>query len=358
MLEVMRTPPPTPDLATVLTTVYCTIDERYVARYGPRKPVRRGVKPQVSDSEVLTWMVLAQWDPRRGEARWMAYVAEHWGAYFPRVLSQSAYNRRARDLAPVLAALGPAVAEAVVAQWPGAHYEAVDGVAVPLARRCRGLKRKVWTVEQATVGRGGSDKNWFFGVRLVAPVHPCGVITGFVGAPADTGERWLLEGLLRWRCAPTAEGPTAQELATVLGPTHATGGLRRGPTGPLWGRPAVGVPPAGPTVADLGFQGRAWQGHWATHYQVTVLTKADLPASATRVQRRALCHTAARARQLVETAFSWLDHRFGLPFPRARTPTGLLARIGAKVAAFNLGVLLNTSLGLPPYAFATSSPFN
>lgn len=354
----MKTLSTAPDRATVLTTVYCTIDELYGARYGPHKPVRRGVTPQVSDSEVLTWMVLAQWDARRAEARLMAYVATHWRAYFPRVLSQSAYNRRARDLAPVLAALGPAVAEAVVAVWPGAHYEAVDGVPVPLARRCRGTKHKVWTGDQAGLGKGGSDKDWFFGIRLVAPVHPCGAITGFVGAPADTGERWVLDGLLRWRTDPGACQPTAAELAPVLGPTHTKGGERKGPTGPLWGRTAVGVPAQGPTLADLGFQGAAWQHHWATHYHVTVLTKADLPADASPAQQRALRHTAGSARQLVETAFGWLEHHFGLAFPRARTLPGLLARVGAKIAAFNLAVLLNTCLGRPPFAFAALSPFN
>jgi hypothetical protein len=354
----MKLPTAEADLATFLTTVYCTIDELYVARYERHKPVRRGVQVQVSDSEVLTWMVLAQWDARRAEARCMAYVARHWRAYFPRVLSQSAYNRRTRELAPVLAALGPAVAEQVVALWPGAHYEAVDGVPVPLARRCRGLKHKVWTGDQAGLGKGGSDKDWYFGVRLVAPVHPCGAITGFVGAPADTGERWLLEGLLRWRTDPAACQPTATELAPVLGPSHAKGGQRSGPTGPLWGRTAVGLLAQGPTLADLGFRGADWQQYWATAYHVTVLTKADLPPDATPAQQRALRHTAGSARQLVETAFGWLDQHFGLAFPRARTLPGLLARIGAKIAAFNLGVLLNTRLGRPPFAFATLSPFN
>ena len=163
----MKLPTADSDLATFLTTVYCTIDTLYVERFGPDKPVRPGVAPEASDSEVLTLVVLAQWQADRSERRFVRYVAKHWGAYFPRVLSQSAFNRRARDLAPVLAALGPAVAERVVAAWPGAHYEAVDGVPVPLARRCRGLRHKVWAADQAALGKGGSDKDWYFGVQHV-----------------------------------------------------------------------------------------------------------------------------------------------------------------------------------------------
>lgn len=241
----MKTPTTALDLATFLTTVYCTIDTLYVARFGPHKPVRPGVAPLVSDSEVLTLVVLAQWQAARSERRFVQYVGRHWRAYFPRVLSQSAFNRRARDLAPVLAALGPAGAEQVVATWPGVPYDAVDGVPVPLARRCRGLRHKVWAADQAALGKGGSDKDWYFGVRLAAAVHPCGVVTGFVSAPADTGERWLAEALLRWRHDPLATQPTAAALAAVLGPSHQKGGGRLGPTGLIWARTAAGAPARG-----------------------------------------------------------------------------------------------------------------
>lgn len=283
-------------------------------------------------------------------------MGTHWRQYFPRVLSQSAYNRRTRALAPVLAALGPAVAERVVAQWPGAHYEAVDGVPVPLARRCRGTKHKLFAADQAALGKGGSDKDWYFGVHLGAAVHPSGVVTGFVSAPADTGERWLLEALLRWRTDPLAPQPTAAELEPVLGPTHLKGGTRLGPTGLVWGRSAAGCPARGAYVADLGFRGQAWQRHWARAYRATVLTKADLPPHASPGQQRALRHMACSVRQQVETAFGWLETRCHLAFPHARTMTGLLARLGAKIAAHNLTVYLNTLLGRPP--FTACSPYD
>lgn len=343
------------DLDTFLATVYCTVDELYVERFGPHKPVRPGVAPELSDSEVLALLVLAQWPPRRPERRFVRYVGRHWRAYFPRMLSQSAFNRRARDLAPALAALGPAVAERVVAAWPGAPYEVVDGVPVPLARRCRGLRRKLFTCEAAGLGKGGSDRDWYCGVHPVAAVHPAGVLTGFAGGPADTGERWLAEALLRWRRDPLAPQPTAAELAAVLGPSHRKGGARLGPTGPLWGRTAAGRPAAGPYVLDLGFRSARWQAYWRAAYGAAGLTKADLPADATPAQRRALRHTVCSVRQVVETAFGGLTDRFGLEFPRARTLPGLLARLGAKVAAFNLSVYLNHLLGRPP--FTAYNPF-
>lgn len=339
------------DLDTFLVTVYCTVDELYAEHFGPQKPVRPGAAPELSDSEVLTLMVLAQAQTRRSERRFLRYAGRHWRAYFPRLLSQSAFNRRARDLLLTLGALGPAVAERVTAAWAGVPYEAVDGVPVPLARRCRGLRRKLFTCEEAGLGKGGSDREWYFGVHLVGAVHPAGVITGFVVGPADTGERWLAEALLRWRRDPLAPPPTAAELAAVLGPSHRKGGARLGPTGPLRGRTAAGRPAAGPYVLDLGFRSARWQAYWRAAYGATVLTKADLPADATPAQRHELRHTACSARQVVETAFGWLADCFGLEFPRARTLRGVLARLGAKVAAFNLGVYVNHLLGRLPFAF-------
>ena len=82
-----------------------------------------------------------------------------------------------------------------------------------------------------------------------------------------------------------------------------------------------------------------------------MLTKADLPADATAAQQHALRHTACSVRQVVETVFGWLEAAFGLAFPRARTVQGLLARLGAKVAALNLGVYANHLSGRPPFAF-------
>jgi hypothetical protein len=269
-------------------------------------------------------------------------------------LDQSAFNRRVHDLVGVLGTLGPALAQRVIAAWAAAGgrvgYEAVDGVPVPLARRCRGLRRKLFAADEAGLGIGGSDKEWYFGVHVVASVHACGVITGFVQAPADTAERWLADALFGWRAAPTAPQPSAAHLAPVLGPRHTKGGQRTGLTGPIRGRLAVGTPATDAYVVDLGFAGARWQAHWRDHYGATVLTKRDLPPDATPTAQHALMRVACGARQIVETAFGWLSAQLGLEFPRARTIDGVLARLSAKVVAYNLALWLNHLLGRPPLA--------
>ncbi len=258
---------------TFLVTVYCLIDDVYRRYAGPVRAHLPGRPGELSDSEVLTLAVLAQWQPRGSERQFIAWAATHWRAYFPRLLSQSAFNRRARQLYGVLAQLSGWIRTAVEDQVDGRRvYEIIDGVPVPLMRRCRGQRRHSFGTE-ADFGRGGSDKELYYGVKLLAAVDQAGFVTGWVVGPASTEEHWLAEALFMWRQQPGAPAPSAAALADVLGPTHHYGGQRHGPRGPMRGRLSAGPSFAGPTLADLGFQGAAWRRHWRADWGAAVLLK-------------------------------------------------------------------------------------
>lgn len=323
------------DLDTFLTTVYVTVDDLYQATFAASKPLRPGPKPRLSDSEVLTLSLLAQWQQDRSERAFLRWAARHWRAYFPHLLSQSAFNRRARDLCGVLCALGPRLAARLATLLGASTYEALDGAALPLMRRCRGSRHRLFAAE-ASIGRGGSDRQWFYGLKLLLAVSDHGGITGFLLLPASTEERWAVEALLRWRMAPAAQAPTAAELASRLGPAHRRRGRRLGPTGPIAPRLGVGAPASTVYLADRGAAGKAWQHHWHTAYGATVLIS-------TTYWLRCL-------RQVVETTFASLSAVFGLSYPRARSHWGLLSRVGAKVAAFNVAILINHLFGRPRFA--------
>ena len=139
------------DLDTFLVALYTIVDDLYQQHVAAAKPVRPGPRPRVSDSEGLTLALCAQWWGR-SERAFLRYVRGHWRTYFPRGLSQSAYNRRSRDLAGVLVALVPVVAQELRAL--GAAYEVLDTVAVPLLRRCRGCRRRLFA-DEAALGWGG-----------------------------------------------------------------------------------------------------------------------------------------------------------------------------------------------------------
>src|SRR5687767_6597356 len=126
------------DLDTFLTIVYCTVDALYQAHFAPLKPTRPGRTPDLHDSEVLTLLVVAQWHPSRSERYVGRYAAQHWRSSVPRLLSQSQFNRRARDLHGIFARLAPLLAEQVIHSLAlAAAYEVLDGVPVPVMARCR-----------------------------------------------------------------------------------------------------------------------------------------------------------------------------------------------------------------------------
>jgi hypothetical protein len=188
-------------------------------------------------------------------------------------------------------------------------------------------------------------------VELEAAIQPNGLCSGFVYGPANTEEHFLAEALFAWRQDPTQPPPTAAGLADRLGPAHRQRGRRQGPTGPVRAAVGAGVASGGPYLSDLGLRGTAWRQHWAQDYGAVVLLHSDYRPKPTPAAQRAARRWFKGLRQVVETAFDWLEHRFGLWYPRARTATGLCARLGAKLAAFNVAVIINHRWHRKPFAF-------
>jgi hypothetical protein len=340
------------DLDTFLTTVYCITSDLYQQHFARQKPHRRGKRTELSDEEVMTLAIVGQWQSNRSERAFGRYVARHWRGYFPRLLSQSQLNRRLRDVAGVLCALGPLVAWRLSQELGMVTHEVLDGVPVALMQRCRGDRHRCFANE-AAIGRGGSDRDFYYGVKLLTAVNSHGLITGFVFGPANTEERWLAEALLRWRTSPQASPPHAEDLAAVLPSDHPGRGPRRGPSGPVVPATGAGRATAPCYLADLGFAGHHWQSHWQLDYQARVLTQKLFDGQAQQAQLARQLHSL---RQVVEAVNHLLTDLFGLVLPRARTPWGLLLRLAAKIAACNLLRWLNHLYARP--AFAQLSPFD
>ncbi len=83
------------DFDTFLVALYTIVDDLYKCYVSPHKPRRPGRPPTVSDSEILTLVILTQWR-KVMERELLRYGQQHLQAYFPRLRHQSAYNRRAR----------------------------------------------------------------------------------------------------------------------------------------------------------------------------------------------------------------------------------------------------------------------
>ena len=329
------------ELDTFLVAVYVIIDDLYRTYAAPHKPARPGPKPVLSDSEVLTLVVCRHW-LGYSERAMGRFAAAHWHSYFPQLLSQSAFNRRARDLRGVLVHLVPVVADALGATLR--PYQVLDGLPLPLARRCRGQYQRLFG-DDAAIGRGGSDRDWYFGCQLWLAVTDDGLITGFVVAPANCEGRWVADALLCWRHDPLAEPWDAHDIPRA----QRWYKRYRGPTGPIGPREGVGTLSAVPYLADDGLAGAAWAPHWQADYGAVVLTKRALGGAPSAAARQQHCGW----RQIVETVGQTLNAVFDLAFPGAKTRWGLVTQVAAKLLACNLGIWLNRLFGRNDLAMAT-----
>jgi hypothetical protein len=91
------------DLDTLLIALYVELTDRVVPATGPR---RRGPgrPPEVTDAELICLavaQVLLRYDDER---HWLRAAPHRVGHLFPRLLGQSEYNQRLKDLAPLLEA--------------------------------------------------------------------------------------------------------------------------------------------------------------------------------------------------------------------------------------------------------------
>lgn len=296
----------------------------------------------MTDSEALTPMVIVlQW-LGNSERAVLRHAATSWPSYFPRLLSQSAFNRRSRDLGAVCAQLMRLIADELGAVHT--PYQIVDTTPIPLARLCRGKRHRLFA-EDAAIGRGGSDKHLYYGCALPLAVAADGPVTGFVAGPASTEGRWLFDALLGWRVDPTKPLWTVADIPV---PRKRRGGCV-GPTGPRWWPGSVGKPTPETYITDAGFTGRAWHQHRRTDCAATVISSGQYGAD----PPPRVSHTHQRWRQMVETVNALLADALRLAYPLAKTQWGVMTRIAAKCAAFNVGIWVNPYLGRPDLASAT-----
>lgn len=314
------------DPDTFLTTVYVTVDE-FCADHRP--PVHPGPKPVMSDSEILTILLLKAWygTSERGVLAW---IAQTYAAYFPHLITPSAFHRRARALAPIMGTLVHALA-ARLAVW-NEPYEILDGLPIPLASPQRGQRRRCFDQDEAEIGRS-SGTTWYYGVSLLGCVTASGVITGFVTVPANCSERWAAHALISWRADATAV-PVEIEVAA-----RARRHSRQiaGPVGHQLSPLTAGEQVTGVYLADQGFTGPLWHETWQTRCGATVIT-ADRVAPHDR-------HWFHDARQRIETVFAVLTTVLHIKHPRARSEQGLIAHLVGACAALNLGIYINRMFG-------------
>jgi hypothetical protein len=322
------------DHDTFFTAVYLAVDAVLAPMASSRR--RRGRPPRMTDSEVVTIMLLQQW-LGFSDRQLVCHVRSHLAAWFPRMLSASAYNRRSRRLRQAVLDVQLRMAEDAGAE--DTPYQIVDAMPIPVVNPVRG-RQGTCLGDAVSMGYGGSDRTYFYGCQLLLATAANGVITGWTLGPGKTQMRWIFDAFATWRHDPTAAPWQVEQM-----PPRKPSRLPQGPTGLRFGPASAGRQRPVPYLADKGFSGPDWLDHWSRDLGAELVLPPDDDEDALQDHRR--------RRQTIETVNSLLDSQLHIKRIRAHTYEGLCTRVAAKIAAFNVAVVQNLQFGRSPLAIGS-----
>ena len=182
------------DLDTVLTALYVELTDRIIPARGftRRGP---GQRPEVTDAELVciaVAQVLLRFDDER---HWLRIAARLVGHLFPRLLRQSEYNDRLKNLAPLMEAALRWLADAT----PGSAemLRLMDATPVPCGHSVITARRS-GLYGWAGYGYCPSHSRWYWGSKLLIICTCDGTVTGFgLANPKLYGEREQAKQMLQ-----------------------------------------------------------------------------------------------------------------------------------------------------------------
>jgi hypothetical protein len=282
-----NTTPRTARLEEAVTVLFCLVDDAYRI-LNPGAEGYASLK-KLSDSEVLTLALLQQLRGVESERSFLRDAQRFFAHLFPGVV----------DLHPS-----------------------------SLHRRVRKLRRFLEPLRRTVLGElAGDPETLVVDSTLLAVLHPRQVSqsAGFDGAAWTVWGSFAVYGVKLHLLCSTNRVPLSYELTAanaadvlLVRELLAEAGLEEGVAMRLFGDLAYRSEALGEELAERG-----------------VLLRTE------RAHRR------PAIRQQVEVCFATLKRAFGMGETLARTLTGLVTRIAAKVAAYTYGLYVNRLLGRP-----------
>lgn len=288
------------DLDTLLTALYVELTDRIIPWLRPHHRAGPGRPPAVTDAELVCLAVAQVLLRYNDEHHWLRAAPTRVGHLFPRLLSQSAYNRRLRGVADLMQAALRWLAD----HTPGSAepLRLLDATPVPCGQSTITAKRSQ-LFGYAGYGYETAHSRFYWGAKLMLICTADGTVTGFgLANPKLWGERAQARLLL----------------------TH---------------QPANRPPEGSAVVTDKGLSGRQTKEFFAE-------------------QRLCLVRPARRdehdhgsfpnwLRQRVEAIIWTLKHQLGLEQHGGRVPAGLWVRVVQRLLALNAAIWFNWQIGAP-----------
>ncbi len=173
------------------TIVFVLVDD-WICTLSQSKSAR-GRKPVMSDSEIITLILVMDFLPFSGETQFLGFVRANFSGLFPRLPDQSQFNRRARALADRIEQLRQHWARQL-----GIHRQdkfLLDTKPVPVVGYKRSKRRSDFQ-STAAYGHCASKKMNYFGYKLVMLTTMDGIPVVYDLVPANTDERVAADEVL------------------------------------------------------------------------------------------------------------------------------------------------------------------
>lgn len=298
------------DIDTILTIIFVLVDDWYQNNGKKSRNSKPGCKPTFTDSEVMTLMLAGEYVPYPGELQFIGYIRANHHALFPNLLSQSQFNRRARNLRKLI--------EEMRRDWlqdygigADTHY-LLDTKPIPVVGYKRSKKHSDFA-GSASYGYCSSRKFYYFGYKLVMITTMNGIPIAYDLVPANTDERKAAETVLM-----------NLQNATVIG--------------------------------DKGFIGVEWQSQIQKQTGNQLLTPMRKNQKIQHPEGFELLLNTVRER--IEGVFHEIQNT-GRHIERllAKTVTGLVTRVAVKVTAHLLKLILRSHYGIDVQTFQGSPDF-
>lgn len=298
------------DIDTILTIIFVIVDDWYQRKGRKSRNSRPGCKPLFTDSEVLTLMLAAEYVPYPGELQFVAYIRANHHALFPKLITQSQFNRRARNLRKLV--------EEIRRDWlqifdiTSEKYYLLDTKPIPVVGYKRSKKHSDFS-GSAAYGYCSSRKFHYFGYKLVMITTMSGIPIVYDLVPANMDERKAAESVLM-----------TLKNAIVIG--------------------------------DKGFIGAEWQAEIQEQTGNWLLTPKRKNQKIQHPDGFELLLNTVRER--IEGVFHEIQNT-GRNIERllAKTVTGLVTRVAVKVTAHLLKLLLRSQYGIDVQTFQGPSNF-
>jgi hypothetical protein len=292
--EILEDPEMNPDLDTLATGVYVTVDDLIVGHphWTPERP-EIGLAPKLSDAELITLAIIQALLGYTSEAAFIRYAHAHLRPWFPYLPDRPGYNKRLRHAVGLMGHITSALARAC-ASW---HDDVwlVDSTPIECGRS-RATAKRSDLVGWATYGYCASHSRYFWGLRLHLITTPSGLPIRFGLTGAKTDER-----------------DTCLDLLTTLDENRAGQIL----------------------IADKGYRRASFETE-LTDTGITLIRPA-LRSEAPRPAQRFL----KPFRQIIESVNQTLKSQLNLERHGGRTKPGVCARILQRILALTAAIWHN-----------------